>query len=201
MLGVKTTLMRPVWLLTRSRGRQKKNNRHVSLVAMNLPWKKFQPKKKKKEEKKKAREGKREPTARQVSGRGKPDLLAALYPVSVSETGVGSLTNRTPGCTPKPHLKSSQWSGITNHNAALYSRADKEQHPGQGRLESQPRQADGTQRGLAPHLVVNELLCPQLAYFPGSPLMKSLFAARPLEMFEACGMSENICLKSPGTLR
>lgn len=192
--------MRPVWLLTRSRGRQKKNNRHVSLVAMNLPWKNFQPKKKK-EEKKKAREGKREPTARQVSGRGKPDLLAALYPVSVSETGVGSLTNRTPGCTPKPHLKSSQWSGITNHNAALYSRADKEQHPGQGRLESQPRQADGTQRGLAPHLVVNELLCPQLAYFPGSPLMKSLFAARPLEMFEACGMSENICLKSPGTLR
>lgn len=149
---------------------------------MNLPWKKFQQKKKK-EEKKKAREGKREPTARQVSGRGKPDLLAALYPVSVSETGVGSLTNRTPGCTPKPHLKSSQWSGITNHNAALYSRADKEQHPGQDRLESQPRQADGTQRGLAPHLVVNELLCPQLAYFPVSPLMKSLFAARPLEMF------------------
>lgn len=61
MLGVKTTLMRPVWLLTRSRGRQKKNNRHVSLVAMNLPWKKFQPKKKKKEEKKKAREERESP--------------------------------------------------------------------------------------------------------------------------------------------
>jgi hypothetical protein len=114
---------------------------------MNLPWKNFQPKKKKKKKKEKEKEkgkGKkereREPTAGQVSGRGKPALARCSLSLSsgVSETGVGSLTNRTPGCTPKPHLKSSHWSGITNHNAALYSRADKEQHPGQGRLKSQP---------------------------------------------------------------
>lgn len=170
--------MRPVWLLTRSRGRQRKKNKHISLVSMNLPWKKFQPKKKKRKRKKKReRERKRgkgspQPDRFQAEGSLLCSLLALSLSSGVSETGVGSLTNRTPGCTPKPHLKSSHWSGITNHNAALYSRADKEQHPGQGRLKSQPRQAgrqaDVMQRGLAPHLAVNELLCPQRAYFPSS---------------------------------
>lgn len=52
---------------------------------------------------------------------------------------------------------------------------------------------------LAMHLVVNKLLCPRLAYFPCFSTYEVTIAARPLEMFSACGMSENICLKSPGT--
>lgn len=71
--------MRPVWLLTRSGGREKKNNKHISLVSMNLPWK--VKKKKGKRERKGGRGGKREPTTRQVKERGKPLVLAALYPV------------------------------------------------------------------------------------------------------------------------
>lgn len=38
MLGSKTTLMRPVWLLIGVEA-ERKNNKHISLVSMNLPWK------------------------------------------------------------------------------------------------------------------------------------------------------------------
>lgn len=140
MLGVKTTLMRPVWLLTRSGGREKKNNKHISLVSMNLSWKVSKKKKMKKAKKGKEKSKKGKERAHSPTGLRKREVFSACCSVSsgVSETGVGSSANRTLGCTPKPHLKSSHWSGITNHNAALYSRADKEQHGGHDRLKSQP---------------------------------------------------------------